>query len=226
MLDPVSTSLLVYLARQGGTRSYVPMDLRAISKALGVPQKNLEEKLEILKEEDYISLKSALNRGDKYGQISVSFKGKGELVSLMLDIQRSLDLLPKYLVLRGFIFSGTGEGKYYMSLEGYRSQFRRKLMFDPYPGTLNIKLLPQHVAKSILLEKLQGINIEGFTLNSSSFGPVKCFRALIKGEVEGAVLKVKRTKHPVDVLEVISPYYLREKLGLEDGLIVTIKVFI
>ena len=41
------------------------------------------------------------------------------------------------------IVSGMGEGAYYMSLKGYRNQFIEKLGYEPYPGTLNVKLVDQ-----------------------------------------------------------------------------------
>lgn len=64
-------------------------------------------------------------------------------------------------ILSGQVITGLGEGQYYISLEGYRTQFREKLGFDPYPGTLNIKLEPQ----SIELRKRISANIKisGFT---------------------------------------------------------------
>ena len=33
-----------------------------------------------------------------------------------------------------------GEGSYYMSLKGYKKQFKEKLGYEPFPGTLNLKL--------------------------------------------------------------------------------------
>jgi riboflavin kinase len=49
-------------------------------------------------------------------------------------------------VLRGRVVSGLGEGQHYISRQGYLKQFREKLGFEPFPGTLNIKLY-RHAAK-------------------------------------------------------------------------------
>ena len=46
----------------------------------------------------------------------------------------------KGFVLNGTVVSGIGEGKYYMSLGPYKEQFNTHLGFEPYPGTLNIRL--------------------------------------------------------------------------------------
>ena len=40
----------------------------------------------------------------------------------------------------GVLFSGLGEGAYYIMIKGYRKQFQSKLGFDPFPGTLNLRL--------------------------------------------------------------------------------------
>src|SRR5574337_1213272 len=47
--------------------------------------------------------------------------------------------------LSGKVITGLGEGQYYISLDGYRMQFIEKLGFDPYPGTLNIRLDPPSI---------------------------------------------------------------------------------
>ena len=44
------------------------------------------------------------------------------------------------MILKGIIFTGLGEGAYYMSLEGYKKQFKKHLNFIPYPGTLNLRM--------------------------------------------------------------------------------------
>ncbi|MEM1537956.1 MAG: DUF120 domain-containing protein [Candidatus Nezhaarchaeales archaeon] len=44
------------------------------------------------------------------------------------------------LTLEGEVFTGLGEGAFYVTREGYRSQFIEKLDFDPFPGTLNLRI--------------------------------------------------------------------------------------
>ena len=45
-------------------------------------------------------------------------------------------------MLNGTVQSGLGEGAYYMSLRPYTDQFLEILGFSPFPGTLNVQLLP------------------------------------------------------------------------------------
>lgn len=109
-----------------------------------------------------------------------------------------------------------------MSQQEYRQQFRRELGFDPYPGTLDIKLDARSLElRSILLE-LPGKHIEGFKASERTFGPVKCFPATLRG-VKAAVVLPARSHH-TDVIEVIAPKNLRKSLKLEDGDVVKIEV--
>ena len=44
------------------------------------------------------------------------------------------------IVFSGTIVSGIGEGKYYTERSGYVEQFKNKLGFVPFPGTLNVEI--------------------------------------------------------------------------------------
>ncbi|MDI6885760.1 MAG: DUF120 domain-containing protein [archaeon] len=121
----------------------------------------------------------------------------------------------------GRLITGLGEGKYYTTLEGYKRQFEAKLGFIPFPGTLNLSLDSQSVAARKKLDVRKGIEIEGFESEKRTFGGGKCFLCkIVKKEAEGiksAVIIPDRTHYPDDVLEIISPIYLRHELQLKDG---------
>ena len=55
---------------------------------------------------------------------------------------------PPSVTLEGTVFTGLGEGAYYISKEAYRKQFTEKLGFEPYPGTLNLKLSTDYDIKT------------------------------------------------------------------------------
>lgn len=124
-------------------------------------------------------------------------------------------------VLNGQVITGLGEGQYYISLEGYRTQFRKKLGFDPFPGTLNIRL----DKNSIELRKIinPGISISGFKDQDRTFGPGSCFSIKING-INGAVIIPERTHYPEDIIEIIAPVNLREHMNLKDGSKVRVEV--
>ncbi len=129
------------------------------------------------------------------------------------------------ITLEGRLFTGMSEGSYYVSRDGYRKQFIEKLGFDPYPGTLNLKLSSAFDVKMRgELEARSAILIEGFKGEGRTFGPVKCYPATINDEVEGAVVLIERTRYDRSVLEVIAPVCLRERLKLRDGSKVRVRV--
>ncbi|MEM2509671.1 MAG: DUF120 domain-containing protein, partial [Candidatus Methanomethylicia archaeon] len=97
--------------------------------------------------------------------------------------------------------------------------------FEPYPGTLNLRLRSiDDVAKRRSLELLPSINIEGGSNGLRTYGSVKCYHALINNSVKAAVIICSRTHYGPDVLEVLSPLNLRKELNLRDGDIVRISV--
>jgi riboflavin kinase len=123
--------------------------------------------------------------------------------------------------LSGKVITGLGEGQYYISLDGYRMQFIEKLGFDPYPGTLNIKI----DAPSIEARKgiSANIRISGFTSENRTFGSGSCFGVRI-ADIQGAIIVPERTHYPEDIIEIIAPVNLRKYLNLSDGSNVEVEV--
>ncbi|HIC83965.1 MAG TPA: DUF120 domain-containing protein, partial [Nitrososphaerales archaeon] len=111
--------------------------------------------------------------GDDVIQISVS--GLKYLLSVNQKIQSAFDDNSSTLV-TGKVFSGLGEGAYYISLSGYKKQFISKLGYEPYPGTLNLKL-SSNLHKQFIenLSNVDGIIIEGFTDKKRTYGNVICY---------------------------------------------------
>ncbi len=113
--------------------------------------------------------------------------------------------------LRGRLVSGLGEGQYYLSREGYLRQFREKLGFEPFPGTLTIKLDGPFDPSGH-----QAIKIEGFLDEGRTFGECICYRANVKG-IRAAMVRPARSSYPPDLVEIVAPISLRRSLGLADG---------
>ena len=125
------------------------------------------------------------------------------------------------VTVKGKIFTGSGDGKKYISLHWVRRQAKEKLGFDPYPGTLNLTLPPD--AEIIrLLKAFRGWE----TPSKKGYFPGRFYRALIMGEVFGAVVRPEVPSYPETVLEVIAPLYLREKFRLKDGDELEIKIWL
>jgi riboflavin kinase len=122
--------------------------------------------------------------------------------------------------IKGKLISGMGKGTYFMSQKIYIDQFQEKLKFKPFVGTLNIKIEDNEIANimNIPADKFDII------LGKGKFGDVKFIKAVLNGNVTGAIVFPAKTKHTEDVLEFISDKNLRKVLKLEDGDLLTIEI--
>lgn len=152
--------------------------------------------------------------GIKKQLIQITHAGTEFLEEEYLEYQQIFELTEK-LFFKGKVVSGLGEGRYYTEQKGYVDQFKEKLGFAPYPGTLNVEIKYVERNKLRLLKNYNAININEFETNDRTFGSVGCFRAEING-VEGAIVMPLRS-HYSNILEFISPCFLREKIDLKDG---------
>jgi riboflavin kinase len=112
--------------------------------------------------------------------------------------------------MQGKVISGLGRAGYFLCREGYSRQFREKLGFVPFPGTLNV-LLDQPFPTSA-----PAIIIQGFSEKEKSFGACRCYRIQING-LDGAAIRPDKSSHPPELIEVISAVNLRRALNLKDG---------
>lgn len=159
--------------------------------------------------------------------IRIEEKGIAELQKLYSTLRLLLEsTYPPSVTMEGAVFTGLGEGAYYISKEHYRNQFIEKLGFDPYPGTLNIKLSTDYDLKTrVELEAYPAIEIQGFKNEDRTFGTVKCYSAKVGNRVKGAVIFALRSHYDRSVLEIISAVSLRKQLNLKDGQKVKVEVF-
>jgi riboflavin kinase, archaea type len=133
-----------------------------------------------------------------------------------------------------------------MSLKGYRNQFKEKLGYEPFPGTLNLKLEDKiYMDKKKEITNYPSIYIHGFKDENRTFGWVKCYPAILTLEMEkynknlnkgintkdnkaikldSAILLLERTHHDNSLMEIISPYCIKETANLKNGDIVTIEL--
>lgn len=115
----------------------------------------------------------------------------------------------------GEVVSGVGEGRHFLSLEGYKKRFRETFGFEPFEGTLNIKLGEEFLEGYERLKGKGGILIDGFVEKGKKFGSVKCFPAEVNG-LDSLLILPEKTRYEEQV-EIVSEEKLRDKLELEDG---------
>ena len=75
-----------------------------------------------------------------------------------------------------------------------------------------------------LLKNCSAIDVDEFKTKNRTFGGVRCFRAKINGIKSAIVLPLR--SHYSNILEFISPDYLRKKLNLRDGDEVKIVIYL
>ena len=157
--------------------------------------------------------------------IKITDTGVKHLDRMFITLKRAFEMKKAETTFEGTVFSGMGEGAYYVSQEAYRQQFVSKLGFQPYPGTLNLRVRKEDQEEVRFLEASPFILIEGFTDGGRSFGPAKCFLTKIAEKVDGALILPVRTHYSGDVVELISPKFLREQLHLKDGDTIKVRAF-
>ncbi|MGQ9624643.1 MAG: DUF120 domain-containing protein [Candidatus Bathycorpusculaceae bacterium] len=121
--------------------------------------------------------------------------------------------MPKKLRLTGTVTSGSREGAKFVKLSWVKNQIAEKLGFNPYPGTLNIKLHEDSVKTKRIMMKAKPIEISP----AASFCRGKCYRASLESYVECAIVVPEVPNYPEDVLEIVAPVNLRKEFELNDG---------
>jgi riboflavin kinase len=214
---------LYRLAEMGASRRTIKVSTEYLAQKMGLSQQTASRHLIQLEELGWIQ-RTITPEGCL---IKVTEAGKTELKRVYTSLHQIFEAAyPTSLTLEGVLFSGLGEGAYYISKDGYRKQFIEKLGFDPYPGTLNLKLTTDYDLKTMTeVESYPGVEIEGFKNETRSFGSVKCYSAIINNKVKGAVLAAMRTHYNSSVIEIIAPTFLRGSLKLKDGNKVKVEIF-
>jgi riboflavin kinase len=209
---------LIELLLRGARSNYVNITTTELANSIGKSQQAASKHLLELESNGYI-------KRMRYGQgfsIKVTEKGYREVYNLFMKLKAVIEPI-KVIELVGTVVKGMGEGSYYMSLNGYRLQFISRLGFDPYPGTLNIKLDKMYIDAKQEITKYPPIIIEGFSDGKRTYGGVRCYRAKMNDTIDGAILIPERTHHDDSILEFISPVKIMD-LGIKHGDKVSIKV--
>ena len=157
--------------------------------------------------------------------VKITQKGYSELVKLHLILGSSLGSSDSYLELNGVVISGLGEGAYYMSLNGYTKQFKTKIGYIPFPGTLNVKLNQLQATQIIQqLNDLDNVVIDPFSDGKRTYGWVKCFHVTLNNSIKCELIRLERTHHDNSIIELISKNNLRKTARLQTGSKVTVRI--
>src|SRR5919202_2390307 len=216
---------LIELLSKGARHNFVEITTTDIGKGIGRSQQAASKHVLDLETSGYIERSKM---GQKFA-VKVTDKGYWEIQKLFLSLKAALESAPATIDFEGDIVSGMGEGAYYMSLDGYRKQFKEKLGYEPYPGTLNVKLVDQISMNSRReISRYPSIFINGFSDNSRTYGWAKCYKADINSGVfnDAAVLVLERTHYDDSMLEVIAPFSLKQTMHIKNGDEISVRVHV
>lgn len=215
--------MLLKLAEMGAYKRIAKISTDYLAKKLGISQQTASRYLIELERKRWIER----NITPEGSLIKIDEQGTRQLQKLYSNLKVLIEkAYPPSVTLEGTVFTGLGEGAYYISKEHYMKQFSEKLGFDPYPGTLNLKLTTDYDLKTRMeLEAYPAIQVKGFKNEDRTFGLVKCYPAIIENKIKGALIFALRSHYDVSVLEIIAPVCLRKQLNLKDGHKVKVEVF-
>ncbi len=236
--------ILIHLLTVGAKEIHIEITSGQLSKIIKRSQQTTSKVLIELEKNNLIER----IKNNKKFKVKVTHEGYEIIKELQEMIKISLDNSKiKMTIFKGKIVSGMGEGSYYMSLKGYRKQFKEKLGYEPFPGTLNLKLEDKiYMDKKREITNYPSIYIHGFKDENRTFGWVKCYPAILTLEMEkynknfknkdintkenkaikldSAILLLERTHHDNSLMEIISPFCIKETANLKNGDIVTIEL--
>lgn len=211
---------LAHLISKGAKNNFVPITTSALGKNIKKSQQSASKHLLELEEGGFVErMISGRNIS-----VRVTTDGYSEMLGLYSVLKSCLESSSE-IELKGSIVSGMGEGAYYMSLKGYTEQFKEKIGYVPFSGTLNIRLDRKEDFEAV--KQFDNDNttfIEGFSDGKRTYGWVKCYPAKLNSTLDCLLIRLERTHHDTSIVELISKYNLREKAKLYDGTQVSIVI--
>jgi riboflavin kinase len=212
---------LFHLCQNIGSQKAIHMSSVEFAKILNLSQQTASRRLSQLEEISWIKRKII----GKEQSIKITKKG----ADVMLIMYKKLKQILEEILIVGEVTEGMGEGGYYVRIQEYYIQFKEKLGFNPWYGTLNLQF--SDLNKELLEESLKNqipVRIEGFEKEDEehgkrTFGSVECYNCNIScldnqdKKIKAAILRIKRTHHKKNIVEIIAEPYLREILKLKDG---------
>ena len=200
------SDIIFYLLRKGCHKEPKRITTGEIAEHIGVSQQTASRKL--------IQLEKSGQLERSGGKVFLTEKAISDVRKLMKDVLDSLE--GTSMVFNGTVVKGLGEGAYYLCQNEYIREFKRKLGFKPYCGTMNLHIDAEDIEKRIMLRQQKPIEIPGFKKGNRTFGKLATYKCMING-MPGAIVFPERSQHGLHVLELVSPLHLRKKLGIEDG---------
>jgi len=214
-VDDAELAALKQVALAGALDGEATVSCSDLATRLGASDQTASRRLRALESSGHLERSMA---GD--GQrITITREGERVLEAEYEDYRRLFEG-HRPITLHGWVTGGMGEGRHYISLPGYMEQFRERLGYEPFPGTLNVDLEEAAVREQSALDAVDAVPIDGWEDDQRTYGPAVCYPARLEADAgmydRAHVIAPERTHHDEDHVEVITPEKLRDALGLED----------
>ena len=211
MVEPEDLQSLKTIAHWG-CHGPIWLSSQSLGNELGISPQTASRRLIALERQRLIA--RSMRPDGQY--VALTPEGEQVLRREYADYVRIFNPERRQYTLTGTVISGLGEGRYYMSLPYYREQFSASLGFDPFPGTLNVRLDPPSIQVRKHIENAGWIEIPGFTADDRTFGGARVLPCRIRGH-KCAIVVPSRTHYPEDIIEIIAGCELRKALNLNDN---------
>ena len=204
------------VALDGGLSGPVKVSCASLAERLAASNQTASRRLQQLESGELVD-RDIVSDGQ---WVSITEAGEGVLRSEYADY-RQLFEDQRGLTLTGTITTGMGEGRHYISLSGYQSQFESRLGYTPFPGTLNVDLDEASVRARPQLSTQPSVPIDSWEDGDRTFGAATCYPARLEADGRqyqpAHVIIPDRTHHDDENLELIAPDKLRDELDLTDN---------
>jgi len=120
------------------------------------------------------------------------------------------------LTIEGSVFSGLGRGAQFLGIEWVRRELRQKVVLDPFPGTLNLRI-PADAWSALYARRTNLVKIAD---PSAASCPGFLMHVVLQAQgrfCPSAYVILPEWTIYKDVLEIIAAENLRAKLQIKDG---------
>lgn len=214
---------LKLVALDGGLAGPVKVSCSTLAERLDASSQTASRRLQRLDEAGYVE-RDIVSDGQ---WVDITDAGEAALRKEYADYRRIFEEEAS-VTLTGTVTGGMGEGRHYISLSGYMEQFKERLGYEPFAGTLNVDLTEESVRARAGMSSLDAVPIDGWEDEERTFGPAACYSATVEYDSESYetahIIVPERTHHDETQLEIIAPDRLRDELGLADGDTVSVRV--
>jgi len=131
----------------------------------------------------------------------------------------------KQLVIKGIVQEGCGKGAIYVKKPFYFSLLRSLLRAEPFPGTLNIRMLePVKDYRALLSICSPSLKLRTLRQSTNVYGGLIIWFGKISNE-ECLVIRPLLSHHNLEIIEIVATKNLRESLKLSNESEVSFSIY-